>query len=177
MPVLVSPPALPTMPCTCNPGVRGEIATPLAATGATSTVAAVAPKSRRPTTMVALAMLEDVATMPADPMVKTPMAPLPAVVAVLKVLICKLPEPPPLLLRTSPAKVLSPKRFRVLTPFIVTTLPAAIWPATVLAELPIVTVALLMINPLPAVAASGTVTPEAEARRLTVPPLITVPPV
>ena len=165
------------MPCSCRPAISGETATPFAAIGATSMVLAVAPKSRRPTTIVALVILEDVATMPEEPMDRTPDAPVPAAVAVLKVLTCRLPEPPPILLRTKPAKVLSPKRFRLPTPFIVTMFPAAIWPATVLVELPMVTVALLMVSPLAGVAASGTVTPEAEARRLTVPPLTTVPPV
>ena len=177
LPDLVSPPALPTMPCSCNPEDRGEMATPFAAIGATSTVDDDAPKSMRPAMSVALAIFDEVAVMPAAPMVRTPFAPVPAAVAVLKVLTCRLPEPPPLLFSTSPARVLSPKRFSVLTPFMVTMLPAAIWPATVLVELPMVTVALFTMRPLAAVVASGTVTPVAEASRLTVPPLITVPPV
>ena len=54
---------------------------------------------------------------------------------------------------------------------------AAIWPATVFDVEPMFTVAPLRTRPLAATAAAGMTVPVVEARRLTVPPLITVPPV
>ena len=116
--------------------------------------------------------------MPASPIVSTPAEPAPVAVAVEKVVTVILFAPPPLLSKTKPARVLSPKRFNALPPpFKVTRFVAAICPATVLLAPPMVTVPRLMTRPRAGTAAAGIVTPEALASRLRVPPLRTVPPV
>ena len=103
------PPAEPTIPWTFKAACSGAMSlTPLALMVPTVIVLAEAPKSMRPTKVLVVPTLEDVAVTPLEPIVNTPVEPNPVVETVEKDCTVGFPVPP-ILLRTKPACVLSPK--------------------------------------------------------------------
>ena len=108
-PVLVMPPAEPTMACKASVARSGSTsAKPPPETGATSMTFGEAPKSTRPSMTESVVTLEEVATMPPEPMVSTPRLPAPVAELVAKVRRMPLALEPTLLM-VSLATELSPK--------------------------------------------------------------------
>ena len=108
LPVLVRPPVEPTTACRVKPARSGSTSVaPLTLIAATSIVLADAPKSTRPSMMLAVVTFSDVAMMPPAPIVRMPREPRPVALFVAKVRTIGVP---PRLLNFKPARVLSPKR-------------------------------------------------------------------
>ena len=125
-PVLLMPPVELTIPCNTSAALSGLSVTPFTPIGATSTVCTEANFSR-PATVVMPATFGDVAMIPSEANVNVPLAPavVPLAVVVLgkkvdtvtSLIVC-----PPQLFITRPRIVLSPNRFNVVAPLIVTRL-------------------------------------------------------
>ena len=106
LPVLLKPPAEPTMPCRTKPAWSGETSVaPLMSKAPTSIVLVVAPKSTRPSMVAVVPTLAEVTVTP-PVRVRTPRAPAREVV--LNVRTKGVPVPPRLL-KIRPAWVLLPK--------------------------------------------------------------------